>query len=187
MEVLAAFEEAGLTCWPINGTLLGIVREGRLIAHDSDVDIGVLWSERQLLLSALKRLSNQGFEIIRVTRSAKGVSIFRDEEYIDIFLYKVEWGFFRRYLTSAGAIDPLRLTFPLVDLEIGENVFRVPKKTNKLLEFWYGSRWQNPERGRARRCDVPSIKLKRSASSFPRFITDWIYRKIWNRNSSRNA
>jgi hypothetical protein len=39
-EVLTALRKAGVDAFPAYGTLLGAVREGRLIGHDSDADLG---------------------------------------------------------------------------------------------------------------------------------------------------
>ena len=39
-EVLGALKKAGIDAFPAYGTLLGAVREGRLIGHDSDADLG---------------------------------------------------------------------------------------------------------------------------------------------------
>ena len=39
-EVLAALKKAGIDAFPAYGTLLGAVRDGKLIGHDSDADIG---------------------------------------------------------------------------------------------------------------------------------------------------
>ena len=38
--MLGALQKAGIDAFPAYGTLLGAVREGRLIGHDSDADLG---------------------------------------------------------------------------------------------------------------------------------------------------
>lgn len=176
LEILDVFKSFGITVWPINGTLLGLVRDGELIAHDSDVDLGSLWSERYLIRDALIKLRSSGFEIIRVSQKTTGVSIMRDDEYVDISLYKIEWGFFHRYLTSAwGAIDPVRLSLPLIQLQIGGHNFSVPKRYEQLLRFWFGDSWRIPERGKSRRCDVPSIRLKNMIKTQLKTTVDRVY------------
>lgn len=176
VEVSRVFRSVGLTSWPINGTLLGLVRDGGLIPHDSDVDLGALWSERARLHTALTQLLDLGFEIIRVSQRGDGVSIMKNDEYIDISLYKIEWGLFRRYLTSAwGAIDPFRLSFPLVEADVQGQIFSVPQKSERLLAFWFGNSWKVPERGRSRNCNVPSIIWKRTLSARLKRFTDWLY------------
>ena len=180
LDILRVFQMYGASAWPINGTLLGLVRDGTLIPHDSDVDLGALWSQRVEIHKALFELKSQGFEIIRVSQRADGISLMRNDEYVDISLYKVEWGIFRRYLTSAwGAIDPVRLSLPLVELRVGDHSFPVPHKAEDLLKFWFGNSWRTPERGRSRRCDVPSIFLKRTIQSRTKFLVDKLY--LWTR------
>ena len=43
-EVLAALKQAGVDAFPAYGTLLGAVRSGELIGHDSDADLGYVSS-----------------------------------------------------------------------------------------------------------------------------------------------
>ncbi len=42
LDVKKVFDEAGITYFLIFGTLLGMMREGDFISHDSHVDIGIL-------------------------------------------------------------------------------------------------------------------------------------------------
>ena len=56
-EVETAFNEAGVTYWLDQGTLLGMVREGKLLDSDHDIDLG-MWEKdfrehRQVLLNLL--------------------------------------------------------------------------------------------------------------------------------------
>ena len=40
-----ASSEVGIRPFLMWGTLLGCVREGRLLRHDNDIDLGILWSD----------------------------------------------------------------------------------------------------------------------------------------------
>ena len=43
-DLKAALEPAGIEMFLVSGTLLGCIREGRLLSHDNDIDVGV-WSD----------------------------------------------------------------------------------------------------------------------------------------------
>ena len=57
-DMIEAGREAGMKPFLMWGTLLGLVREGGLIKHDKDIDVGILaqdWSKRHLLIEGMQR------------------------------------------------------------------------------------------------------------------------------------
>lgn len=55
-----AFEEAGVFYWLEFGTLLGVYRDGRLIEHDTDIDVGVFIDQHKPALE--ESLLKYGFK-----------------------------------------------------------------------------------------------------------------------------
>lgn len=80
----------------VSGTLLGYAREGQILAHDKDIDVGIIgWEDQYTVVNALlqsgkfaidsRRLRGQKAYHIPVAHHASGVSI-------DIFIYHPENG-----------------------------------------------------------------------------------------------
>lgn len=102
-EVSEAFRSEGVDSWLINGTLLGVVRDGHLIPHDSDTDVGVMSHNPAAIRRSLLRCINKGFAIIRVTQRGDGISLMRKDEYMDISLYRRRRIFFLAIWSPHGA------------------------------------------------------------------------------------
>lgn len=178
-EVSDAFLTEGVDSWLINGTLLGVVRDGRLIAHDSDTDIGVMSHNPAAIRRGLLHLLNQGFEIVRVTQRGDGISLMRNDEYIDISVYHRRRFLFSRYLVSAwGAADPYKYVHRLESVDVDGYQFKIPYRSEELLEFWYGADWRTPISGKPRECNVPLQKLDSALRAAPRAVADFFYTRL---------
>ena len=75
-EVLQALRKAGIEAFPAYGTLLGAVRGGKLIGHDSDADLGYV-SEHTHPVDVVResfriqrRLADMGYQITRYSGAA---------------------------------------------------------------------------------------------------------------------
>ena len=55
-RILDALHEIGIEAFPAYGTLLGAVREGRLLGHDSDADLGYV-SRRTVPVDVIRESS----------------------------------------------------------------------------------------------------------------------------------
>ena len=71
----ASLAQAGFTAFPFAGTLLGLVREGRLLEFDKDIDLG-LWIED--FKSCCNWLSSHGWIRIRAVPPYKDFAAFMD-------------------------------------------------------------------------------------------------------------
>lgn len=63
-DLYAAANEAGITPFLMWGTLLGCVREGKLLPHDRDIDVGMLaidLAKKDALVGAMRR---RGYDLI---------------------------------------------------------------------------------------------------------------------------
>jgi phosphorylcholine metabolism protein LicD len=94
--VKEVFEKFGITLWLDFGTLLGAVREGRLIEWDLDIDLATWDRDRKKILWALKNLK-EGQSKAKVDVGAPlfpnfhdtHVSLYPYDSTIEIFLYQV--------------------------------------------------------------------------------------------------
>jgi hypothetical protein len=94
--VKEVFEKFGITFWLDFGTLLGAVREGKLIEWDLDLDLATWSKDREKLLLALKNLKIGQFKAkvdvgapLFPNCHAIHVSLFPYDSVIEIFLYHV--------------------------------------------------------------------------------------------------
>lgn len=62
-ELLALFHKHAIKYWLDSGTLLGLVRDGELMAHDKDIDISVWETEREKIKELFPSLRQKGYLI----------------------------------------------------------------------------------------------------------------------------
>ncbi len=58
-----ASREVGIRPFLMWGTLLGCVREGRLLKHDGDVDLGILWSDYAKKQALVASMQSRGYGV----------------------------------------------------------------------------------------------------------------------------
>ena len=79
-------KEHNITWWLTDGSLLGQVRNNKIIPWDDDIDIGVLYKDYDKLV----KLSNMDMEY-RICRSAFGFKVYKSKlhsyPFIDLFVY----------------------------------------------------------------------------------------------------
>jgi len=79
-------DEEGVKFWLDTGTLLGAVRDGKIIPWDDDIDLGVWHSEAESLEKALKKLPDKIYFRI----SEKGAGVYYKSGIVSITKYRVE-------------------------------------------------------------------------------------------------
>jgi len=134
-------DKASLKFFLAYGTLLGAVREGDFIAHDSDVDVGMYATDKEKFLPLLFTLKDAGLELVRFDE--KLISLMKDGEYIDIYFFekklfpKLGWHCNGLYMPTKYLESLSQLTFH------GHN-FAIPTFHLGLLVFLYGKNWRTP-------------------------------------------
>ena len=185
--VLKALNAAGVSAFPAYGTLLGAVREGKLIGHDNDADVGYVSSHTHpadVIIESFRLqrvLQQQGFEITRYSGAAFKV-VVRDSERggrgLDVFagfLYEgqlVLMGeifapFEREWLLPLGTVQLEGVTLP------------APAQPERLLAAMYGEQWRVPD---------PTFKFETGPEVSLR-LDQWFrgtrtYRNVWDRRYS---
>jgi lipopolysaccharide cholinephosphotransferase len=120
------------------GTLLGAVRENKLIPHDEDVDVYIFHEDLEDFLVLLYDFKILGFSVVRYNNDM--LTIMRNNNSIDISIFKKE----KNYRRSYNVRLPCKVLEELVQLDFYNNTFWVPKNYVTFLEKAYGPTWRVP-------------------------------------------
>ena len=150
--VIAALQAAGIEPFLAYGTLLGAVREGTVLGHDSDADLGYVSRHTHPVdvaresFRVQRELARQGWQTSRYSGSAFKVSVTEADvtRGLDVFGGFLDEG--RLYLMGEIGTEYERdWIFPLGTAELGGRPMPVPARPDKLLEATYGPGWRVPD------------------------------------------
>lgn len=152
-DVIAALERAGVQPFVAYGTLLGAVRDGDFIGHDSDADIGYVSQHAHPVDAILesfglqRRLLAMGYRVQRYSGLGLKVLVREGESSwrgLDVF-----GGFLRDdMLYLMGEVGhPFRSEwlYPRGTARLGDREVPVPAQPEHLLEAMYGPSWRVPD------------------------------------------
>jgi SAM-dependent methyltransferase len=189
-SVLKALESAGAQPFLGYGTLLGAVREGAVLGHDSDADVCYVSDYENPVDVAResfrlqRELVRLGFETSRYSGAAFRVEVTERDGVVrglDVF-----GGFLsgeRLYLLGEVGVEFERSWIHPLTTRLLEGVeMPVPAQPERLLEAMYGPKWQVPDP--AFQFDTP---LRTS-----RAFNDWFRglgpnRRLWQRRFGRRV
>lgn len=164
-ELHDVFDRHGICFWLRDGTALGVLRGGRILATDDDVDIGVWLDDRPAVERALQDLEELGFVVYE--KYDFMISLLRRWESIEIVISK-SWA-------ADDAYHNFVDTF-FADLRTVEYLgrkFNVPSRSDAYLEFCYGPDWRIPK----------SFSWWSSSSFLPKEERDTYLRNFINRSN----
>ncbi len=182
-EVLDALRRAGIDAFLAYGTLLGAVREGRLIGHDSDADLGYVSDHTEpvdVMRESFRlqaRLAEMGYVTQRYSGAAFKVVVTEADgsaRGLDVF-----GGFLRDgHLHLMGEIRaPFERSwiFPLGTATLEGRELPVPADPDRLLVATYGPSWRTPD---------PAYKFETPATTYRR-LNGWFrgirpQRPLWD-------
>jgi hypothetical protein len=193
-EVLAALDEAGTQAFLAYGTLLGAVREGALIGHDSDADLGYLSPCSHPIdviresFALQRRVAELGFDTYRYSGFAFRVDVAEadgSKRGLDVFggFIADPVGDNPAMLYLMGEIGaPFRREwiYPLTTATLEGRTFPVPADPERLLVATYGPGWRVPD---------PAYHFE-TARPTVRRLNGWfrgirVLRSEWERKHSR--
>lgn len=169
-QLIDQLDEAGFRPFVVGGTLLGGVRDGRLLPHDDDADIAYLSRHTNPADVAIEAfavghlLNKLGYEVKR--HSATHMQImFRDAEatvlhYIDVFTaFFTADGRINQPFHVRGTMQPDDM-LPFSRTEISGVSFPAPANTDRWLTINYDAHWRTP---------IPGFQLITPAETRRRF------------------
>jgi hypothetical protein len=158
-NVLAALKETGIEAFVVYGSLLGAVRAGKLIGHDSDADLGYVSRHSHPVevqvesFRIQRRLRELGYESFRYSGFAFRIDVYESDgsrRGLDLF-----GGFIAPAIGSTpamlymmgevGAPFELDWIYPLSDVTLEGRTLAAPTRPEKLLEAMYGPGWKVPD------------------------------------------
>jgi hypothetical protein len=187
-EVLTALRKAGIDAFPAYGTLLGAVRGGHLIGHDSDADLGYVSDFTHPVdvvresFRLQRSLADMGYSIQRYSGAAFKVDVHEADGSVrglDVFGGFLADG----HLHLMGEIrTPFERdwVFPLGTTTLEGRELPAPANTDAFLTATYGPSWRVPD---------PAYKFGTPPSTARR-LNGWfrgtrVQREAWDRTYSR--
>lgn len=182
--VIDALHRSGVEAFPAYGTLLGAVRDGALIGHDSDADLGYVSRHTHpvdVILESFelqRQLATMGFRIVRY--SGAGFKVLVEEPDGNVRGLDVFGGFLDAgWLVLMGEIRvPFRPEWisPLGTTTLAGRRLPAPADPGRLLTATYGEAWQTPD---------PAFQFHTPRSTSSR-LNDWfrgstVHRSDWDR------
>ena len=178
-KVTQIMEKNGIPYWLEGGTLLGIVREKRLLPWDNDMDISLIKDNEKKLLSILFKIFLCGY-IVRVKKYKFDVEPFekgevrivkiRNRKFLFIKGDATLDIFFKRkndneYFWTVGVKKPVLKSVPknfyeeLTTFDFNGKPYSVPKDYDGYLTYRYGD-WKIPVKKWNFKKDDRAIKNK---------------------------
>jgi hypothetical protein len=157
--VLAALKAAGIDAFVAYGSLLGAVRAGKLIGHDSDADLAYVSNYtapvdviRESFL-VQRRVTEAGFSTYRYSGIAFRIDIVESDGSIrglDVFggFIAAAYGDTPAMLYVMGEVGaPFQRDwiYPLSEVTLEGRTFPAPAVPERLLEAMYGIGWKVPD------------------------------------------
>jgi lipopolysaccharide cholinephosphotransferase len=162
-DVTTELEKTGVSYWLEGGTLLGIIRENRLLPWDNDMDISMYIKDRWILVKVTIKLFFKGYRIstrfynrnlvpfkkyeLRMIKVRNYEKFFKKGEVmLDIFLKrKVD----NDYFWTVGIKTPVLKSSPAEFYEeldwtkFNDKKYMIPKDYEGYLTYRYGD-WKTP-------------------------------------------
>ena len=163
-DLAAIFKKYNIPAFAAYGTMLGFVRDHGFIAHDDDMDIGVMpgaWTPQKVLKVLLEK--EKGFKILFIFKFRDKVTEFKVEYKhipIDFFFYEETANEFLSHLyffvdgidyPSSNANSMKIVHTPkfkgIECIRIFDVEFPVLKDPERVLTALYGEGWRVPDKG----------------------------------------
>jgi SAM-dependent methyltransferase len=144
----------GVELFVTGGTLLGPVRNGRIMAHDDDADLAYLSAHTNpsdVVLESFRierALVDQGYEVVRHSSGHLQLMFpggtVTDHFYLDIFTYFECEGWFYGTFHARERADAVTI-HPLKPLSVNGRMLPGPAEPARLLAAIYGPSWEVPD------------------------------------------
>lgn len=139
LDIKHLLDKKNVEFFLVSGTLLGCIREGRILSHDKDVDIGV-WDDasRDILISAFR---TSGLFYLQASRSEHVIRIKHvNGTAIDVFIHYREHD---NYWHGGVKLKWSNTPFSIIPHRFLGCVFNIPEDYDLYLKENYGN-WRIP-------------------------------------------
>ena len=176
-------ERCGVDAYLCYGALLGAVRQGTMLGHDSDVDL-CYFSHHSTPVDIIREsyriyreLSALGWQMLRMSAGdMKVIWPLSDgrNAHIDIFSAFTINGTFFQFGNRNGVFDAKAHLVPLGTITLEGREYPAPKHPEEMLAFIYGPSWRVPDPGfRYRDNPVGTRKLDGWFRGFRTEVPQW--------------
>lgn len=160
-KVAIILDELSITYWLEGGTLLGIRRENRLLPWDNDIDISMMFDQKEKLPQLYKTLKEHNFRVrkrffesdtdvfkkgmlrmIKI-REQKFFGLVKGPVCLDIFIkYPIEDNAFWQIDGKTKSV-PYKFYQNFKNISFKEKKYSIPQLTDEYLSYRYGN-WETP-------------------------------------------
>jgi hypothetical protein len=146
-------EEAGLEAYLNYGALLGAIRDGRMLAHDSDTDLCYHSSHGNPVdviresFRAERVMRDQGWDLLRMSAGDFKLLLPLSDGrncHIDVFVAFHTVGRFFQLGNRSGQL-PREAILPVSTIALHGHEFPAPADPEAMLRFVYGPGWRTPD------------------------------------------
>lgn len=168
-EVVTLMEELGHRPFVVGGTLLGAVREGKVLPHDDDADLAYLSEHDHPADLALesygiqRSLESRGIEVLRHSSTHLQLTFRRPDGivdgYVDIFTAFFKDGYINQPFHVRGPMEQSSMV-PFSEVTLEGRPYPAPAIPEDWLVVNYDENWHTP---------LPGYKLRTPRSTSRRF------------------
>lgn len=139
----------GTDWWLEFGTLLGFIRENKIIDWDNDLDVGVTEESftEEKLNDIKQKCSEFNFTLFHKEEEGLYKIIYGPKNYLfcDIWIFRrLENGIMDAVSSATSAIHEEYFTINKDTLNINNKTYFIPKNTSEFLTARYGPDWEQP-------------------------------------------
>lgn len=133
-DVINIFNDCNIFYWLQGKTLLGMVRDNKLIENDHDEDIGTMCQNiEQVCKEIIPKLKNIGFEVIRATANNSMISVMRNLRYIDICFFVNK----ENKIGYEKKLFPIKYYDSFTELNINDFTYNIPLRYKNIIKYSY--------------------------------------------------
>lgn len=154
IDLKKVFESAGIEFFLVSGTLLGCIREGKMLSHDKDIDVGV-WSDVRTE-KVIDHIKSSGLFYIQASRSSLAIRIKHvNGTAVDIFLHFKEEN---NYWHGGSKLKWNNTPFSLVKHRFLKDEYLIPAEYDLYLTENYGD-WRTEKSKFDSAIDTPNASV----------------------------
>lgn len=141
-KLVSILERNGIKCWLDYGTLLGAYRKNKVITHDHDLDVSVLFEPEKFNSDTLCKLLRYDYYIMHHHQNKYLCLYPRDNPeftmyHIDLYFWHIENKIVQSSMWKA-IYTPKHFYDELEQVTLEDITFNCPRHVNQYLKFRYG-------------------------------------------------